>query len=75
MMSVLRSLRREKPRASLLPAAVREKGLGAPRQGLARRKKNFAGVGVGLYNLCWGHAPPKVFVLVQGYVEIGCVLW
>lgn len=27
--------------ASLLPAAVREKGLGAPRQGLARRKKTL----------------------------------
>lgn len=36
--------------------------------------KHFAGVGVGLDNLCWGHAPQKVFILVQGYVEIGRVL-
>lgn len=36
--------------------------------------KHFVGVGVGLDNLCWGHAPQKVLILVQGYVEIGRVL-
>lgn len=29
-----------------------------------------ARVGVGPYNLCWGYAPQKMFVLVQGMLKL-----
>lgn len=68
--SVLQSLLREEAYCFALVGSSAEGRAGSAKTGASHMEKLFAHVGVGLYNLCWGYAPPEMFILVQGMLKL-----